>query len=233
LVGWRSGRLTVLRRHSENGPQGQPRWICKCECGGESVVIGQALRQRRIKSCGCLTPGAFFKKNGRIPLTQERLKELLHYDGKSGIFTWRITTSRQSLAGDRAGSVGLDNHRIISIDQSLYRAGRLAWLYVHGEFPRALIDHINGVPTDDRICNLRLATPRQNARNCMGTAQSGLKGAYRQKRGGRWFSNIRDGDTLRYLGSFNTKEEAHAAWAAAAKQLYGEFFTDRHVGGRK
>ena len=230
LVGWRSGRLTVLRRHSENGPKRQPRWVCKCDCGNESIVFGQALRTRHTQSCGCTSWGAFFKANGRVPLTQDRLKELLNYDEATGVFTWNVTTSRHSIVGGQAGCIHVDGYRVINIDQRLYRAGRLAWFYVHGEFPPEFIDHINGVPDDDRICNLRPVDKSQNARNKAGVAQSGLKGAYSNKNNGRWFSSIRDGRKIKSLGSFDTKEEAHAAWAVAAKQLHGKFFTDRHVG---
>lgn len=47
------GRLTVIER-SENDKHGNTKWLCKCECGNEVVVLGHSLRQGRTRSCGCL-----------------------------------------------------------------------------------------------------------------------------------------------------------------------------------
>jgi hypothetical protein len=67
-------------------------------------------------------------------------------------------------AGDPAGS-SRGGYTYIRIDRKRYAAHRLAWLYVYGTFPPRLLDHINGCPGDNRIGNLREATPHQNAGN--------------------------------------------------------------------
>jgi hypothetical protein len=53
LTGQTFGRLTVIKR-VENSNAGQPRWMCSCECGTETIVFGQNLRNGTTKSCGCL-----------------------------------------------------------------------------------------------------------------------------------------------------------------------------------
>lgn len=52
MKGKRIGRLLVIRRES-NGKGGQARWLCKCDCGNETVALGTELRRGHISSCGC------------------------------------------------------------------------------------------------------------------------------------------------------------------------------------
>lgn len=85
-------------------------------------------------------------------LTQSRLKELVSYDADSGVFTW-IARGKGIRTGRRAGSID-KNYRVIVLDGVTHYAGRMAWLYVHGEFPR-LLRFQNGDKTDCRIDNLR------------------------------------------------------------------------------
>ena len=56
LTGQRFGRLTVVER-AENyvAPNGRQaaRWVCLCDCGNKTTVVGGDLRTGRTKSCGC------------------------------------------------------------------------------------------------------------------------------------------------------------------------------------
>jgi HNH endonuclease len=160
-------------------------------------------------------------------LTAARLRELLHYDPETGVFT-RLERSTNSVSvGDAAG--GLDDHGYIRIrvDGKKYRAHRLAWLYMTGEWPRSQIDHRNLKRSDNRWRNLRSATNGQNRSNARLNRNSttGLKGVYRDHRCSRklWEARISaDGRTIR-LGGFFTREEAHQARQRVAKNLHGEF----------
>jgi len=113
--------------------------------------------------------------------------------------------------------------RQIKIDGELYRCNRLAWLYVHGELPTSLVDHINLDPLDHRIANLRLATKAQNSANATKRKHntSGFKGVFR--RGDRWRAQISSQKVKYFLGSYSTPEAAHAAYTNAARRLHGEF----------
>lgn len=86
-------------------------------------------------------------------ITQERLQELLHYGEFSGTFTWLVTLNGRR-AGTLAGGVHNGYHEI-EIDGVTYPAAKLAWLYVHGEFPTWNVMTLNGDGTDCRIANLR------------------------------------------------------------------------------
>jgi hypothetical protein len=155
----------------------------------------------------------------RPSLTAERLRELLDYEPETGIFRWR--KSRQVKAGTRAGCQ-YGACRTIHIDRVQHYAHRLAWLYVYGEHPPHEIDHVNGDPSDDRIVNLRSCTHRENSLNRRGRGASGLKGVC-QRANGRWCATISLDGKNTHLGSFDTKEEAAAAYDAAARRHYGEF----------
>lgn len=101
-----------------------------------------------------------------IPLTQERLRYLLHYDMASGIFTWKKRTSWRvkigSVAGHRNKSLG---YILIKIDGTLYLAHRLAWLYMYGPFDGEIDHRKNKDGFNNRISNLRLCTSSQNKMN--------------------------------------------------------------------
>jgi len=128
------------------------------------------------------------------------------------------------MAGRQAGSPAFGGYRSISVDGIRYSAHRLAWLHVHGEHPAGEIDHVNGDRSDDRIANLRPCSRRENAWNTRGRSASGFKGVYRAENcTPKWHAKISvKGETL-HLGSFDTKEEAAAAYDAAARRHHGEF----------
>ena len=87
-------------------------------------------------------------------LTAERLRERLHYDAGTGVFTRRVG-SGHARAGDMAGTIHSTGYVRISIDGGKYTAHHLAWLYVHGVWPSDQIEHINRKRSDNRIANLR------------------------------------------------------------------------------
>jgi hypothetical protein len=156
--------------------------------------------------------------------TQARLKELLTYNPETGEFRWSTTPRKGVRAGGIAGNILSTGHRI-RIDRLEYKAHRLAWLWVYGRWPQDDIDHINGDPTDNRIANLREATDSQNLGNSKRRADntSGFKGVARSSaKAEKWRAHLQG----QYLGSFDTKEEAHAAYVAKARELYGEFAND-------
>lgn len=97
----------------------------------------------------------------RKPLGQERLKQLLHYDPLTGIWTWRVDrgfAARANVrAGDVAGTPNDNGYRVIGVEGGVYRASHLAVLYMTGELPGEEVDHKDCDPTNDRWLNLREA----------------------------------------------------------------------------
>lgn len=96
--------------------------------------------------------------NIRKDFSAATLRSLLDYNSITGKFY----VVRGRYFGMEVGSVNARGYIRIHVLGRYYLAHRLAWLYVHGEWPPIYIDHINGVPTDNRIANLRCVTPQEN-----------------------------------------------------------------------
>ena len=102
---------------------------------------------------------------------------------------------------------------------------RMIWEYVNGPIPKDMvIDHINGIKTDNRICNLRLVTVSQNQENRLhaqvDNLTSGLKGVWFHKERKKWVAEIRKNGQKYYLGLFVTKDDAKKAYNDAAATLH-------------
>ena len=148
-------------------------------------------------------------------LTQKRLKELLHYDPETGVFTY-IRARSKVRVGDVAGTSGTRGYLQCNIDGKPYKLHRLAWLYVHGDMPKE-IDHINRDRSDNRILNLRVVSRSENNMNrAEKPGRSGRPGVWKNKVG--WAAFIRSGGKRRYLGNYPSIELASQAYEAAKKE---------------
>ena len=155
-------------------------------------------------------------------LSQKRLKELLSYDPETGLFTWVMKRSNAVLSGAYAGSFNSEGYLSIMIDSKRYKAHRLAWLYVTGNWPKCQIDHINHNRSDNKWPNLRDATSLDNARNQSRykVNKSGCTGVLWHKKDKRWQASIRVNGKLKHLGNFKEKEKAIKVRLLAQKE-YG------------
>ena len=163
-----------------------------------------------------------------MALTQSRLKELLEYNPETGVFVWKVDRKRIAKAGDVAGGKNLANgYRRICIDYTNYLQHRLAFLYMTGEFPVNLVDHINGDRADNRWCNLRQANFEQNAYNkaMQSNNTSGHIGIRKPKGRDQWIVQFQG----KHVGCCSTLEEAKALYHQKASNQFGEFYRNQET----
>ena len=159
-------------------------------------------------------------------LTFDRLHETLRYTPATGQFRWLVSNSGRRQAGMIAGDKKADSgYILIGIDRVRYRAHRLAWLYMTGQWPAHQIDHINGIRSDNRWCNLREATQQQNSANMRlrSANSSGVKGVYWNKQRGKWCATLAYGRKQVHGGFYDDLNDAAAAYRNLAKSYFGEF----------
>ena len=170
-------------------------------------------------------------KNLRNSLTAEQLRAALTYDPATGIFTWRDRPDMPKewnlrWAGKTAGSWS-HGHRYIIVNWISYKAARLAWLYMTGEWPPAVVDHKDTKKGNDAWANLRAATRSQNSMNVglHPRNKTGYRGVFQRenRRGPVWDAKIFIAGRSQRLGTYATPQEAGAAYEAAAERLHGEF----------
>lgn len=101
-----------------------------------------------------------------MELTQERLKELLHYDPDTGVFTWLAKADpvkSRTVIGSVAGYFGSGGEKLIAFDGVAHRADRLAFLYMTGKHVK-YIKHINCIPSNCQWSNM-IETTKQEMRD--------------------------------------------------------------------
>lgn len=146
-----------------------------------------------------------------MSISQAKLKELLHYNPVTGVFTWVIGRSR-TVAGTVAGSLVSSGYLTVMIDRKRHNLHRLAFVYMLGRHPPEFVDHINGQKTDNRWINLRAASAVENARNQKRSCKnsSGISGVSWDSRG-LWRSFGYLAGKQITLGRYSSKFEAAAA----------------------
>lgn len=160
-------------------------------------------------------------------ISHKELCDVLSYDPKTGIFTWRVHAGPRGTVGSIAGCLrkkGYINIRIFGIE---YAAHRLAWFYINRSWPPNQIDHINGTRYDNSIANLRCATNSQNKQNSKirNDNKTGTKGvSFKEGKSiNPYSSRIQVGKRRIHLGYFPTAVAASNAYSIAATKYYGEF----------
>lgn len=157
-----------------------------------------------------------------MKLTQDDLMQAFFYNPDSGIFLNRTNRGARAAAGTRAGSYMKDGYRRLKVGGRFILEHRAAWLIAYGELPPDQIDHINGVPDDNRIANLRAATNAENQQNLprRRDTKSGVTGVNWNPAKRKWQARIGVGRGRIFLGYFGSVEAAAAAYAGAKKRVH-------------
>lgn len=154
-------------------------------------------------------------------LSAERARELFNYDPETGSLTWRVNKGSRAREGKPAGSKRDDGYLSVRADGEQVLVHRVIWLMHSGEWPGSIIDHKNGIRSDNRWRNLRDTSRRVNQENHRNSRQ-GSKVPFLgvSCKRGKFRSRIKVGGIERSLGSFSTPEEAHEVYLTAKRQLH-------------
>jgi hypothetical protein len=157
-------------------------------------------------------------KGGRsLAISHTRLKEILRYHPDTGRF-FSYKTNRFVGALDEKGYI-----RVLA-DGKLYRAHRLAWFYMSGEWPKNQIDHINGDKADNSWNNLRDVVQTLNmlnkhkAHKNNSTYTLGVT-----KVGDKFYPRLRINGKLIYLGTFSSLEAAEQRYKSFKKEVLDNY----------
>ncbi len=162
----------------------------------------------------------------------EYLHKRLRYEPETGKLFWRDCeeTHRSGRASaNKEAFTSKTKHGYLhgSIDKKKLYSHRVAWAIYYGDWPREQVDHISGDRSDNRICNLREVSNKENAKNraLMPNNKSGVCGVYWCKANRNWTASIKINGKNKHLGSFSSIHDAKDAREAAQKQ-HG--YSERH-----
>lgn len=156
----------------------------------------------------------------KLKIDISTLKDRLFYNQETGIFVWRAYKHAKRV-GKPAGIVHPNGYVIIHLKPfGQYRAHRLAWFYMTGEWPKDQIDHINRIKTDNRFSNLREANASDQQMNVSLSSRnkSGMRGVCLTSNKKAWRAVIWINGRSIHLGTFPTKEEASEVYLSKAKE---------------
>ena len=165
----------------------------------------------------------------RNELTAEMVRLALDYDPLTGLLLWRrrddvLPRVNKRLAGKPAGCRdGQYGYLSVRLHDRLYQAHHLIWLHVTGEWPADILDHVDGNPLNNVWSNLRPATRAENNRNRRTYRKNGYLKGTSPAANNKWRATIMLNRENHRLGTFDSQEEAHAAYTAAAKRLHKQF----------
>lgn len=165
----------------------------------------------------------------RPVLTADRLRQLIEYHPDTGLAYWRVGVNLSGPGGLASKPEWRGTEKVhirIKIDGQYYTMGRIAFLYMTGEFPKNYADHKDRDKHNNRWKNLRDATPSQNAANSPAgrRKRDGLpKGVTRVLSRNTYEARICCRGNTELIGEYLTPEDAGRAYARRARELHGEF----------
>lgn len=202
------GRLTVLRK-SHIAKNGQQMWVCRCECGKESIVQQGHLRDGHSRSCGkCNSYKS--EKDITTCIVSDGREFTFHTEDLSLVktHTWHIGGSGYVLAHD--------NGKLIKLHRLLLKPEK-----------DMFVDHIDRNPLNNCRKNLRICTKHQNCFN-QGIRKdntTGFKGVRYSRNENKLIVRIGYKGKRYTIGRFPPDKllEAAKAYNQKATELFGEY----------
>ena len=153
-------------------------------------------------------------------ITLQELKDNLKYDPDTGNFCW-IKRKNGRVFNSVPGNTLPNGYKRIGIDGTNYLCHRLAWLYMTGEMPNKVIDHIDGDPSNNKFNNLREVEQATNVQNIKKATKanksSGLLGVSYHARDNLWRARIMINRKDKCIGYFKSKATGQPLLSGALK----------------
>lgn len=155
-------------------------------------------------------------------LTHDLAMEYLAYNPDTGEILRSKKTSPKTHVGQDACGMHSSGYLRVTVLGHRELAHRVAWLLHYGEWPKNKIDHRNGNRKDNRIRNLRESTTAENNQNMAGWPKSSSKfvGVSWDSSRSKWKAAITSGLKSKFLGRYDTEEEAYSAYCKAKAELH-------------
>lgn len=149
---------------------------------------------------------------------------MLEYNPSTGLFRHVKPHGPSARTYWHSGSFdGKGRALTVFFDGGNHLAHRVAWKLTYGDWPHATIDHINGDPKDNRLCNLRCVSQQTNNRNIRKARSHnvvGVLGVTKFRKGYRARITV-DGVSI-HLGLFGSVDAASIAYATAKALYHGD-----------
>lgn len=236
LTGNRYGRLTVIKRATDKEYK-RPHWLCKCDCGNETIVSSANLCAGTTNSCGCLRRELTIVHNqnmGKAIRCKKRKENKYDLSGEYGVGYFE---NGETFIFD------LEDFDLVSRYYWVIQNGNGTYRRIVTTTDRKMIpmhkiltgkscmDHINRNTFDNRRDNLRTANYSQDSQNRTKQSNntSGVIGVSFDNQSGVWKARVNI-DKHQYTVYRGTSfEEAVIARLEAENKYYGEFAPQKHL----
>lgn len=233
-TGNRYGKLVVIRRCPEYENGNGAKWLCKCDCGNDNVVVfGGNLRNGSVTSCGC----------NKIEYTQKYLEK-----NREKYKTTYVNKGDYILCTTFEGNnfiIDIEDYKKIKqytwrtssngyIITTINRKNILLHRLIMNPSDDLIVDHINHDKKDNRRSNLRICTVSNNNMNKskLKSNTSGVTGVTWNKKGGYWVSQIGLNNEIIILGYNTNFEKAVKLRKEAEEKYFGEYSYHNSINNR-
>ncbi|QKJ88069.1 HNH endonuclease [Paramixta manurensis] len=160
----------------------------------------------------------------KIIPSKDILEKFINYEPETGVFIWKVSPSPRVNIGDRSGWLDSQGYRYIRIENKTYKSSRLAYLWMTGNQP-VIVDHINGIRSDDRWENLRNCLGDENNYNKGKESKnkSGITGVFWSSRDKKWRAEITHQGKRKSLGYYEDLFSASCARRSAEITYFGDY----------
>ena len=204
LIGQRFGIYTVIGA-AESTTSGRRRWLCRCDCGTERIVLGSNLKNGHSESCGCrrirdLTG----ERVGRLTVLER--SERYASRGKRNVRLWKCLCDCGNITYKATDTLTNPQQSMCSDCAQRYAAA----------CAREGAGYVEGTQLS------RIQNPVQEASNA-----TGIRGVYFETKTHKYRARLKFRGQMYNLGSYPTLEEAVQARRAAEEDIYGNFLAMR------